>query len=134
MIVVFGATGTIGDELISILSGEGVPAIAVTRSRLPPRPLPGIRWVQADLAEPDSLNGLFGGVRSLFLLTGNHPDMFAPVTRVAMAYSPVLAVMNSVCLPLPPKLTFAVHRSSAIEIRSICRPAWSNTPTPSPVR
>ena len=75
MILVFGASGTIGDELISILSGEGVPAIAVTRSRPPARPLPGIRWMQADLAEPDSLNGLFAGVRSLFLLTGNHPDM-----------------------------------------------------------
>ena len=75
MIVVFGATGTVGNELISILSSDDVPAIAVTRGPAPPRPRRGVRWVQADLAAPASVEGLFSGVRSMFLLTGNHPDM-----------------------------------------------------------
>ena len=75
MILVFGATGTIGDELISILSSDGVPAIAVTRDSAPATPRPGIRWVQADLSVPASIGNLFSGVRSMFLLTGNHPDM-----------------------------------------------------------
>ena len=75
MILVFGATGTVGNELISILSGDDVPAIAVTRGPAPPRPRRGVRWVQADLAAPASVEGLFSGVRSMFLLTGNHPDM-----------------------------------------------------------
>ena len=75
MILVFGATGTVGNELISILSSDDVPAIAVTRGPAPPRPRRGIRWVQADLAAPASVEGLFSGVRSMFLLTGNHPDM-----------------------------------------------------------
>src|SRR5262249_23316609 len=75
MILVFGATGTIGDELISILSSDGVSAIAVTRGPAPARLQPGIRWVRADLAAPESIEGLFSGVRSMFLLTGNHPDM-----------------------------------------------------------
>jgi uncharacterized protein YbjT (DUF2867 family) len=75
VILVFGATGTIGDELLSILSREGVPAIAVTRSSSAARPLPGIRWTQADLSAPASLEGMFSGVKSMFLLTGNHPDM-----------------------------------------------------------
>jgi uncharacterized protein YbjT (DUF2867 family) len=75
VILVFGAAGTIGDELISILSSEGVAAIAVTRAASPGRSLPGIRWTQADLAAPSSIEGLFSGVTSMFLLTGNHPDM-----------------------------------------------------------
>jgi uncharacterized protein YbjT (DUF2867 family) len=75
MILVFGATGTIGDELISILSGDGVSAIAVTRGPAPELSPPGIRWVQADLSVPASIENLFSGVRSMFLLTGNHADM-----------------------------------------------------------
>ena len=74
MILVFGASGQIGGELISLLSAEGVPAVAVTRSSSG-RLLPGIRWVQADLSQPASIDGLFAGVESMFLLTGNHPDM-----------------------------------------------------------
>src|SRR5262245_52851166 len=75
MILVFGATGTIGDELISILSSDGVPAIAVTRGPAPARLRPGIRWVQGDLSAPASIEDVFSGVRSMFLLTGNHPDL-----------------------------------------------------------
>jgi len=75
VILVFGATGTIGEELISILSGDGVSAIAVTRGPVPARSRPRIRWVQADLSAPASLDQLFSDVGSMFLLTGNHPDM-----------------------------------------------------------
>jgi len=74
VILVFGASGHIGRELTSILSTQGVPAIAVTRAPSG-RPIPGIRWIQADLSKPASLNGLFSGVSAMFLLTGNHPDM-----------------------------------------------------------
>jgi len=74
MILVFGASGNIGRELISLLSTAGVPAVAVTRAPSG-RPLPGIRWAQADLSHPSSIDGLFSGITSMFLLTGNHPDM-----------------------------------------------------------
>ena len=42
MILVFGATGHIGGELISILSSEGVSAVAVARAPERARPIPGI--------------------------------------------------------------------------------------------
>jgi uncharacterized protein YbjT (DUF2867 family) len=77
MILVFGATGHIGGELISILSSEGVPTVAVTRAPSRERPLPGVRWVKADLAEPTSIDGLLRGVKTMFLLTGNGPDLAA---------------------------------------------------------
>ena len=77
MILVFGATGDIGGELISILSSEGVRAVAVTRAPERQRLLRGIRWTKADLAEPASIEGLLGGVKTMFLLTGNGPDLAA---------------------------------------------------------
>ena len=77
MILVFGATGHIGGELISILSSEGVPTVAVTRAPGRERVLPGIRWTKADLAEPASIEGLLAGVKTMFLLTGNGPDLAA---------------------------------------------------------
>ena len=50
------------------------------------RPLPGIRWAKADLAEPASSNGVFGGVKTMFLLTGNGPDLAAlQVTAIRAA-------------------------------------------------
>ncbi len=75
MILVFGATGHIGGELISILSSEGVPSVAVTRAPSRERPLPGIRWAKADLAEPASVDGLLRDVKTMFLLTGNGADL-----------------------------------------------------------
>ena len=75
MILVFGATGHIGGELISILSSEGVPSVAVTRAPSRERPLPGIRWAKADLAAPASVDGLLRDVKTMFLLTGNGADL-----------------------------------------------------------
>src|SRR5262245_23024472 len=77
VILVFGATGHIGGELISVLSSNGVPAIAVARAPERARPLPGIRWAQGDLADPASIEGLLGGVKTMFLLTGNGADLAA---------------------------------------------------------
>ena len=75
MIVVIGATGHIGAELISILSREGVAAIAVTRDERRTQFLPGIQWMTADLAEPASTERVLRGVRDLFLLTPNGEDL-----------------------------------------------------------
>jgi uncharacterized protein YbjT (DUF2867 family) len=77
MILVFGATGHIGGELISILSSEGVSTLAVTRAPSSERPLHGIRWAKADLAEPASIDSLLRGVKTMFLLTGNGVDLAA---------------------------------------------------------
>lgn len=75
MLIVFGATGHIGSELVSILSSTRVPAVAVTRNRERAPTLSGIRWVQADLAEPASLEPLFADVDGMFLLSANSTDL-----------------------------------------------------------
>ena len=77
MILIFGATGQIGGELISLLAGDGVPARAVTRDRSQVPALRGLEWVTADLADPASLDGVFLGMKTMFLLTGNRSDMAA---------------------------------------------------------
>lgn len=75
MIAVTGATGTIGSELIRLLSEAGVEARALSRN--PPRKseFHNITWVEADLADSDSLEEAFSGCEKLFLLTGNTEKM-----------------------------------------------------------
>lgn len=73
MIVVTGATGHIGRELVRLLSDAGAPTRAVARH--PPRDeVPGVEWIAADLANRD-LRAVFAGADRLFLLTGNSEDM-----------------------------------------------------------
>jgi uncharacterized protein YbjT (DUF2867 family) len=77
MLLVIGASGHIGRELVSILSSNRIPTTAVTRDTAHAKAMPGIRWVKADLSEPATLPGVFGGARRVFLLTANSPDLAA---------------------------------------------------------
>lgn len=75
MILLTGATGTIGQELLRLLSRKDVDVLALSRN--PPRDqdLPGVTWVKADLAERDALPDILADAKKLFLLTGNVDDM-----------------------------------------------------------
>jgi uncharacterized protein YbjT (DUF2867 family) len=75
MLLILGATGHIGHELVSILSSNGVAAVAVTRDPEHAPPISGIRWVRGDLVDPRSLSDLFRQVHAMFLLTGNGADL-----------------------------------------------------------
>jgi len=75
MIVVTGATGHIGGELVRLLSDKGVTLRAVTRDPRRAPPLPGVAWVQADLRDARSLRDVFLGAETMFLLTSNAEDM-----------------------------------------------------------
>jgi uncharacterized protein YbjT (DUF2867 family) len=67
MIVVTGATGNVGRPLVQALleAGEEVTAVSRRVSAVPP----GVRFQQADLAEPESLEPALDGAEALFLLT-----------------------------------------------------------------
>lgn len=69
-ITVFGATGKIGSELLQFLSAAGVPAIAVTRNKSKAVALPFVEWVEADMADKDSLHKTMANSRAVFLLSG----------------------------------------------------------------
>ncbi len=70
---VIGSTGTIGHELVNILSASGASVRAVLRNFKRARNLPGVAWVQADVSDENLLDAVLAGTDRLFLLTGNQP-------------------------------------------------------------
>jgi uncharacterized protein YbjT (DUF2867 family) len=73
LVTVTGSSGTIGTELVSLLSAAGAPTRAVLRNPDKARPLPHIAWLQADLRDAGLLEPALAGTKRLFLLTGNDP-------------------------------------------------------------
>ena len=74
MVTITGSTGTIGSELIRLLSAAGVSTRAVHRKESKARSLPHVTWVEADLDDPGQVEAALAGTTRLFLLTGNQPD------------------------------------------------------------
>ncbi|MET7336705.1 NAD(P)H-binding protein [Nonomuraea sp. NPDC005650] len=73
MIVVTGATGQVGGELVRLLAAAGEQVTAISRR---PAPLPeAVRHHAADLGEPAGLKAAFDGADALFLLVaGQEPQ------------------------------------------------------------
>jgi uncharacterized protein YbjT (DUF2867 family) len=67
MILVTGATGTIGRTLLELLTERGVPVRAM--SRTPERIPAGIEAVHGDYEDPDSLRKAVEGVDAVFLVS-----------------------------------------------------------------
>lgn len=76
MIIVTGATGTIGRDLVKLLSSQGVKARAVVRdpAKAAELKLPNIELVQGDLTQPATLDAAFKGGTKLFLLSAAAPN------------------------------------------------------------
>jgi uncharacterized protein YbjT (DUF2867 family) len=73
VITVLGSTGTIGSELVRLLSDAGAATRAVFRDPEKIQSLPGIVWMQADLRDSRALEPALAGTTRLFLLSGNEP-------------------------------------------------------------
>lgn len=73
LITVTGSTGTIGSELIRLLSEAGAPTRAVFRDVKKVRPLENVVWLQADLRDERILEAALAGTTRLFLLSDNEP-------------------------------------------------------------
>jgi uncharacterized protein YbjT (DUF2867 family) len=73
VITVTGSTGTIGRELVQLLSDAGASTRAVFRNASKIRPLPSVVWLQADLHDGGVLEPVIAGTTRLFLLSGNEP-------------------------------------------------------------
>jgi uncharacterized protein YbjT (DUF2867 family) len=82
MILVTGATGTVGRHVVQLLTDRGVPARALTRDPSRIAPAPGLEVVQGDFDDPASLKPAVEGVTTLFLLTA--PVAPSPVHDQAM--------------------------------------------------
>ncbi|HEX3764494.1 MAG TPA: NAD(P)H-binding protein [Kofleriaceae bacterium] len=74
MILVTGATGNVGGELVRQLAAARQPVRALVRTAVPGAFPAGIELATGDLDQPASLAAALAGVRGVFLL-GGHRDM-----------------------------------------------------------
>lgn len=76
MILVTGATGKVGREVVRQLLEAEVPVRALVRdgTRASALRVPGVEVVVGDLSKPESLPRAFAGVESVFLATPAAPD------------------------------------------------------------
>lgn len=83
MILVAGATGNVGSELVRALASAGEPVRALSRNPGQSAALPGVEPVGGDLNEPETLRGALTGVRGVYLLSGyaDMPGLLAEVAR-----------------------------------------------------
>lgn len=84
MILVTGATGTVGRVLIDQLLRAGALVRAITRRRANVNLPAGVDIVRADLGDPDSLLAALDGVDQVFLLS-NGPQIPEHDSNVAVA-------------------------------------------------
>ena len=78
MILVTGATGLNGSELVQRLSARGVPVRALVRSAAKAErfsALPNVEIVQGDMARPETLGGALHGVDRAMLISSSDPAM-----------------------------------------------------------
>jgi uncharacterized protein YbjT (DUF2867 family) len=83
-VLVTGATGTVGSELVKALLQRGAEGRALTRNQPEPGRFPGaVEIVLGDLTDPVSVAEAIKGVDKLFLLIGNVAD---ELTQALTAY------------------------------------------------
>jgi uncharacterized protein YbjT (DUF2867 family) len=74
MILVTGAAGNVGGEVVRALSADGHPVRAMTRGAAPSHFPAGVEVATGDLNDPGSLRAALTGVTGVFLLPG-YADM-----------------------------------------------------------
>jgi uncharacterized protein YbjT (DUF2867 family) len=82
LLTVTGSTGTIGSELVRLLSNASVATRAVLRDWSKARRLGHVVWLQADLRDETLLEATLAGTTRLFLLGDNEPGFGA--TQIAI--------------------------------------------------
>ena len=75
-ILVTGATGTVGRQVIEQLVKRGADIRALVRDPAKANLPAGVTVVQGDLLDVDAMRGAFSGVSTLFLLNAVAPDEF----------------------------------------------------------
>ena len=84
MIVVAGATGNVGREVVRLLVEAGQLVRALTRDPAKATVPAGATAVAGDLADPATLRPAFDGAPALFLLSGYSPDIFTEASRAGV--------------------------------------------------
>ena len=69
-VLVTGASGFLGGHLVKRLSADGVPVRATTRLISRAEAMPGVEWVQCDVAREDDVSRALAGVETVFHCAG----------------------------------------------------------------
>ncbi|MEU2616810.1 NAD(P)H-binding protein [Streptomyces sp. NPDC007157] len=85
MILVTGATGTIGSDVVRQLAARGTKVRALTRDPAKARVPAGVEVVRGDYGDPASLDAALAGATAAFLLRPPGPDGGADAALVAAA-------------------------------------------------
>jgi uncharacterized protein YbjT (DUF2867 family) len=97
MILVTGATGNVGRELVAALASRDAPTRAVVRNPARADLPAGVALATADLSAPGSLEPALAGVRAVFLL-GGWADMPGLLRRIADAGIEHVVLLTSRCV------------------------------------
>ena len=84
MLLVTGATGNVGAEVVNALAAADHQVRALVASDKARGLPPGVEAVRGDLNRPESLAGALAGVRGVFLLSG-YADMEGVLAEVRAA-------------------------------------------------
>src|SRR5205809_4436770 len=85
LITVAGSTGTIGSELVRLLSTAGVETRALHRDVRKTRALPNVSWVRPDLDDTRGLRIALDGTERALLLTATDPAFARPHMALVQA-------------------------------------------------
>jgi uncharacterized protein YbjT (DUF2867 family) len=123
MIVVAGASGNIGTELVRHLAASGVRTRALSREPARLQPLPAaVEVARADLLEPATLDAAFAGAEKLFLMANaaNLPRATSnalPAARRAGVRHVVL--VSSAAVAIEPEVAIGRwHREAEEQVRA----------------
>src|SRR6516225_8107321 len=97
MILVTGASGNVGGELLVALLARGEPVRAVVRDPSRASTPAGVEIVQGDLELPESLTPALDGVHGVFLL-GGWSDMPEILRRAQRAGVERVVLLTSRCV------------------------------------
>jgi uncharacterized protein YbjT (DUF2867 family) len=97
MILVTGATGNVGREVVDALAARGAAVRAVVRDPARARMPAGVDVVGGDLELPESLTPALDGVRAIFLL-GGWGDMPGLLRRIERAGAEHVVLLTSRCV------------------------------------
>lgn len=84
MIVVAGATGNVGREVVRLLVEAGQPVRALSRDPAKAAVPAGATVVAGDLTDPATLRPALAGSTALFMLSGYSPDIFTEASRAGV--------------------------------------------------
>ena len=128
-VLVTGATGFIGRALLASLSARGVQVVATSRRPVRAQAANGIEWRTCDLLNPNSLAGVFTGIRTAYYLVhsmghghGDFRKLEAQTARSFVAAAANAGVQRIVYLggPAPPGPP-SEHLRSRLEVGEVLR-------------